>query len=308
MLEEAGELRIASAPTADAILAEGLDADALVVRAPIPEEFFERAKKLRLAVRHGAGLDMIPLDAATKAGVLVANVPGANAGTVAEHVFFSAIALLRRHPQVSRDLRENGWATARAHSDRGHDLSGRSLGVVGFGAVGRAVARLGKAFGMAVSAFSRHPETLPEGVAFRPLAELFREADVLVLCVPLTAETRGMVSREKIFSMKPDAVLVNVARGPVMDEVALLEALQQNRILGAALDVFSEQPLPPGHLFLSLDNVVLTPHMAGITEESMARMGFGAAEEVLRVLRGELPKELRNPEAVERYRERFPPL
>lgn len=307
MLKEAGELRIASAPTGEAILAEGRDADALVVRAPIPPAFFERAPRLRLAVRHGVGLDMIPVEPATEAGVLVANVPGANAATVAEHVFFAGVALLRRYPQVSRDLREKGWAAARAHSDRGHELFGRTLGVVGFGAVGQAVARLGKAFGMELSAFVRRPETLPEGVGFRPLDRLFREADMLVLCVPLTPETRGMVSRALIAAMKPDAVLVNVARGPVVDEAALLEALQESRILGAALDVFSEQPLPPGHPFLSLANVILTPHMAGITEESMARMGIGAAEEVLRVLRGELPKELRNPEAVARYRARFSP-
>jgi len=275
------------------------------VRAPIPPDYFARAKKLRLAVRHGAGLDMIPLDAATQAGVLVANVPGANAATVAEHVIFAAIALLRRFPAVHRDLYQRGWTAARAHSDRGHDLSGRTLGVVGFGAVGSAVARLGAAFGMPVRAFARRPDALPADVALGSLEQLFAQSDVIVLAVPLTPETRGLISRELIESMRPDAVLVNVARGPVVDEAALLEALEEGRILGAALDVISEQPLPQDHPFLSLANVILTPHMAGITEESMARMGSGAAEEVLRVLRGEMPKELRNPEAVEGYHRRF---
>jgi D-3-phosphoglycerate dehydrogenase len=126
-----------------------------------------------------------------------------------------------------------------------------------------------------------------------------------VLCCPLTPETTGLMSRERIAAMKPGALLINVARGPVIDEAALVDALREGRIGGAALDVFTTQPLPADHPFFSFDNVILTPHMAGITRDSMMRMGTGAAAEALRVLSGELPVNLCNPQAVPRYRERF---
>jgi D-3-phosphoglycerate dehydrogenase len=307
MLADAGDLVVASSPDADTLLREGRDADIVIVRAPLPEALFAEAPRLRAAVRHGAGLDMIPVEAATRAGVLVANVPAVNAVTVAEHVFMVTLALLRRFRQVDGDLRGKGWAAGRAHADAGHDLAGRTLGIVGMGAVGRAVARIAQhGFGLAVAAFTRTPAAVPEGVRALDLDTLLASADVLVLCCPLTAESRGLVSRERIARMKPGAILVNVARGPVVDEEALVAALRSGHLAGAALDVFDTQPLPPDHPLLSLETVILTPHMAGITEESMMRMGVGAAGEAIRVLGGELPVNLRNPEAVAAYRRRFP--
>jgi len=127
-----------------------------------------------------------------------------------------------------------------------------------------------------------------------------------VLCCPLTLETTGLIGRDRIARMKPGALLINVSRGPVVEDAALIEALSAGRIGGAALDVFSTQPLPPDHPYFAFDNVIVTPHMAGITEESMMRMGLGAAEETIRVLANELPANLRNPEVVEQYRRRFP--
>ena len=122
---------------------------------------------------------------------------------------------------------------------------------------------------------------------------------------PMTPETTGLMSRDRISRMKPGALLVNVSRGPVVDDAALVEALQSGRLGGAALDVFTTQPLPPDHPYLQLDNVIVTPHMAGITDESMMRMGVGAAGEAIRILNGELPVNLRNPEVVGHYRRRF---
>jgi D-3-phosphoglycerate dehydrogenase len=307
MLADAGDLVVASRPDADALLREGREADIVIVRAPLPEALFGEAPRLRAAIRHGAGLDMIPIEAATRAGVLVANVPAVNAVTVAEHVFLVTLALLRRFRQVDGDLRAKGWAAGRAHADAGHDLAGRTLGIVGMGAVGRAVARIARhGFGLEVAAFTRTPANVPEGVRALDLDTLVATADVLVLCCPLTAETRGLIGAERVARMKPGALLVNVARGPVVDEAALVAALRSGRIGGAALDVFDTQPLPPDHPLLSFDTVILTPHMAGITEESMMRMGVGAAEEAVRVLAGDLPVNLRNPEAVPAYRRRFP--
>jgi D-3-phosphoglycerate dehydrogenase len=307
MLEGHAELAVASAIDAVTLADEARGADIVIVRAVLPPILFSQAPKLRAAIRHGAGLDMIPVDAATGAGVLVANVPGANARTVAEHVFFVSMALLRKFRRVDRDLREKGWLAGRDHAASGHDLAGRTLGIVGFGAVGRAVAGIARdGFGLDVTVNSRTARDLPEGVRFAGVDELVETSDIVVLCCPLTPETTGLMSRQRIASMRPGALLVNVSRGPVVDDAALIEALGAGRIGGAALDVFSTQPLPPDHAYFGFDTAIITPHMAGITEESMMRMGVGAAGEAIRVLSGQMPANLRNPEAVARYRRRFP--
>jgi D-3-phosphoglycerate dehydrogenase len=307
MLLSAGELIVASAPDKDTLLREGRDADIIIVRAPLPAALLDAAPKLRAAIRHGAGLDMIPVEAATRAGVLVANVPAVNAVTVAEHVIMASLALGRRFRSVDRDLRTQGWMAGRAHADAGRDLAGRTMGIVGMGSVGRAVLRIARhGFGLDVLAFTRTPASVPEDARAVDLDTLVETADIIVLCCPLTTETTGLLNRDRIARMKPDALLVNVARGAVVDEAALLEALENGRIGGAALDVFTEQPLPADHPFFALDNVILTPHMAGITEESMMRMGAGAAEEAIRVLGGDLPKNFCNREVEAAYRQRFP--
>lgn len=307
MLRAAGSLKIASNPTAEAILAEGADADVLIVRAPIPPAYFDQAPKLRAAVRHGAGLDMIPYDAATAAGVLIANVPGVNARTVAEHVIMTSLALLRGFRRMDRDLRTDGWEAGRAHANQALELSGRTVGIVGMGNVGREVFRIAHhGFGLDVIANSRNPKNTPEPARFVSMDDLVEQADIVVLCCPLTPETTGLLSIDRIRRMRPGAILINVSRGPVIDDAGLIEALRHGAIGGAALDVFSTQPLPPEHPYFRFDNVIVTPHLAGITEESMRRMGTGAAAEAIRVLAGELPVNLRNPEGVERYRGRFP--
>jgi D-3-phosphoglycerate dehydrogenase len=306
-LRAGNDYRIASAPTGAAVLAEGLKADILIVRAPIPPEYFAAAPGLRAAVRHGAGLDMIPVEAATRAGVVIANVPGVNAVTVAEHAIFAAIGLLRRFRAMDRALRTEGWAAGRAHSDHGRDLSARTLGIFGMGNVGRALHRIAaQGFGMEVIATTRRPETLPLGVRSVDLDQLASQSDVLILCCPLTEATRGAITAARIAAMKPSAVLINVARGPVVEINALTFALVNRQILGAALDVFDTQPLPGDHPLFALDNVILTPHMAGITEDSMLRMGHGAADEVQRILSDDLPLNFCNPEVEPLYRRRFP--
>ncbi|MGO8569231.1 NAD(P)-dependent oxidoreductase [Rhizobium ruizarguesonis] len=305
MLEAAGDLRVASAPDPETLLREGRGAGIVIVRAPIPPAFFEDAPALRAAIRHGAGLDMVPLDAATRAGVLVANVPGANASTVAEHVFLVTLALLRRFRAMDRELRQSGWAAGRAQSDTAVDLAGRIIGIVGMGNVGKAIFEIAKfGFGLEVVATSRSPESVPDGARFLTIDELVATADIVVLCCPLTPETTGLLNAGRIGRMKPAAILVNVSRGPVIDDAALIEALRDGRIGGAALDVFATQPLD--HPYFGFDNVIVTPHLAGLTEESMMRMGTGAASEALRVIKGDLPVNLRNPEVVEHYRRRFP--
>jgi D-3-phosphoglycerate dehydrogenase / 2-oxoglutarate reductase len=307
MLAQAGSLRIATGLDAKTLAKEGSRAAVIIVRANLPPQLFAHAPGLRAAVRHGAGLDMIPMEAATQAGVLVANVPGVNARSVAEHVFFVTMALLRRFRMVDRDLRRHGWLAGREHAETTHELAGRRLGVIGAGSVGNAVMAIARhGFGLEVIANSRNPKSLPDDVRFATVDELVAEADIIVLSCPLTPQTAGLLSRERIGRMRPGSILVNVSRGAVVDDAGLIEALRDGRIGGAALDVFATQPLPGDHPYFSFDNVIITPHMAGITEESMMRMGIGAAEEALRVLGNRLPVNLRNPEVVDRYQRRFP--
>jgi D-3-phosphoglycerate dehydrogenase len=297
LLQGLGDYRVASAPTPQAIDAESAGAGIIVVRAPITPDIIRREHALRACVRHGAGLDMIPVDACTDAGVLVANVPGANAVTVAEHAIWSALALLRQYPAVHADFRDGGWQAARAHSDHGRELSGRRIGIVGMGNVGGALARIAKkGFGMQVLPVTRQGN----------LPDMLAQADVVVLCCPLTDETRGLIGAAELGSMCPGAMLVNVARGPVVDEKALIAALDSGHLGGAALDVYDTQPLPADHPFLRMNNVILTPHMAGITEESMRRMGIGVVDEVRLILAGNKPHNFCNPDVWDRYKLRFP--
>lgn len=301
------DLRVASALDAATLMRDSRDAEVIIVRAPLPPNIFSGVHRIRAAIRHGAGLDMIPVEAATEAGVLVANVPAVNARSVAEHVIFSCLALLRRFRMMDRDLRRDGWLAGREHANLNHELAGRTLGIVGMGAVGREIAAIARhGFGLTVLGNSRSNRGFPDFVHAMTIDDLVSESDIVVLACPLSPETTGLMSRQRIGAMRNGAILVNVSRGPVVDEDALVDALRQDRLLGAALDVFATQPLPPDHPLFGFDNVLVTPHMAGITEESMMRMGVGAAEETLRVLAGNLPVNLRNPGAVGRYRERFP--
>lgn len=305
-LQASGDYRVASAPTAEAILAEGTGAEVLIVRAPIPAAYFAASPGLRAAVRHGAGLDMIPVQAATDAGVLVANVPGVNASTVAEQVIFAAIGLRRQFRKLDHTLRKLGWGPARTLADDGRDLGGAVLGIVGMGNVGSRVAALGMAFGCSIIAHTRRPQSLPPGVDAAALDDLVARCDVLVLCCPLTEATQGLLSAARIATMKSDAIVINVARGPVLDANAIADALATGRLGGAALDVFDVQPLPLDSPLWTLDNVILTPHVAGITKDSMLRMGQGALSEVLRILANRLPENFCNPDVEARYRARFP--
>lgn len=304
LLGNAANLKVASSLDAATLAREGHACDIVIVRAPLPDEMFAGGTRLKAAIRHGAGVDMIPVEAATKAGVLVANVPGVNASSVAEHVVFSAIGLLRRYRPLDRDLRGKGWLAGRDYSLSNNDLAGRTVGIVGMGAVGKAIAKAFSGLGVKLLGFSPSGRNFPEQVASTPLDDLIAASDILVLCCPLKPETRGLIDARRLGLLKRGSILINVSRGPVVDEPALLQALKTGHLWGAALDVFNTQPLPPDHPIFMFDNVIITPHMAGITEQSMARMGTGAISEALRVLRGELPVNLINPEVVAAYRRR----
>jgi D-3-phosphoglycerate dehydrogenase len=305
LIETVARLDVAPSLDPTALKDAARAADIIIVRAPLPCDLFAQAPLLRAAIRHGAGVDMIPVAEATAAGVLVANVPGANARSVAEHVIFSVLALARRFRRVDHDLRSNGWICAREHAVSTSEIRGKTLGIIGLGNVGREIAGLANALGMTVEAFRPSGTMVPRNTTWKPIDDVIRGADFLVLCCPLTDSTRGLMNDQRIALMKRSAYLINVARGPVLVEEDLIQALEEGRIAGAALDVFQQQPLPSDHPLWTRDDVLLTPHLAGITEESMRAMGEGAAHETVRILNGLLPVNLINPAAIPAYRARF---
>ena len=302
LLAESGELVVAPDTSADTLRRSAQGCDVIVVRAPLPEDIFEAAPTLIGAVRHGAGVDMIPVDAATACGVLVANVPGVNANAVAEHVVGQMIHLARLRSAMSARLADHdaaGWSRARALADHGVELAGRTVGVVGYGHIGQAVVRVCmQGFGMQAMACARStPADADSPVQFLPLPELLRRSDFVVLACPLTPETRGLIGPSELMSMRRGAWLINVARGPIVQEAALVECLQNGHLAGAALDVFDAQPLPADHPFWTMEQVLVTPHVAGITDDSMQRMGVTAAAAVAELLAGRMPKHCINPQA-----------
>jgi glyoxylate reductase len=247
---------------------------------------------LRVVANFGVGYDSVDVDAATKRGIVVANTPDVLTEATAELTIALLLALVRRVAEGDRLVRRGGeWALSPTFM-LGHGLAGKTLGIVGLGRIGREVARLGEAFGMrVVHTRGRGPyEELS-------LPKLLAEADVVSLHLPLTPETRHLVGRDELARMRADAVLVNVARGPIVDEEALVDALEAGSIAGAALDVYKHEPeLHPG--LLARENVVLTPHLGSATYGAREAMGMLCAEALEAVLlERRLPANAVNPEA-----------
>jgi D-3-phosphoglycerate dehydrogenase len=272
------------------------DADGIIVRAKLPDDIVEHAPRLKGIVRHGVGLDFIPVAAATARGIAVANLPGSNTNAVAEYVMSALMHLRRPLQQVDGRLRSEGWAASRAAADGLIELRGSVLGILGVGTIGRRIANIARdGFGMTVLGTSRRKGSLPAGIQEVSLDDLFARSDAIAVCCALTDETRGLVSRALIDRMRPSAVLVNVSRGAVIETPALIDALRSRKIGGAALDVFDVQPLPSDDVLFDCPNLLLTPHTAGITATSGRAMAVGSAEEMLRILRGQQPLNLVNP-------------
>ena len=289
----------------DEVRALCAEASAVLVRQKLPDDLPTTCPRLLVCARPGVGVDMIPVEACTAAGVLVTNVPGANANAVAEFVFAQILAAMRRIGEMHAALLTQGWNPSRAIAAGAEEIGGRTLGIVGVGAIGRRVAEIAHhGFRMRVLGHQRRRDALPGIVTYADLPTLFAESDVVVLACPLTEATRGLVSADLIARMKPTAWLCNVARGPVVDEAALVAALQAGRIGGAALDVYATQPLAPDHPLRALPNVVLSGHVAGLSRISATAMAVAAATDVVHVLRGEPPVNLLNPEAWEAHRMR----
>jgi D-3-phosphoglycerate dehydrogenase len=258
------------------------DADAVLVRSAtkISRESLARAAHLKVIGRAGVGVDTIDVEAATERGVAVMNAPAGNTISAAELAFALLLSLIRKVPAADRSMKDGQWDRT---SFGGIELYRKTLGLVGAGRVGGEVARRALAFGMRVLAYDPFlsPDAAREiGAELAPLEQVLREADVLSLHVPLTDKTRGMLGDAELGLLKPSAVIVNAARGGVMDEAALLRRLSEGKLAGAALDVFDQEPLPADHPLRRLPNVVLTPHLGASTEEAQLNVAVEIAEGV----------------------------
>lgn len=279
-------------------LAAGVEG--IITRSKLPDDVFDGAPSVRAVAIHGTGTDLVPLESATARGVMVSNIPGGNAQSVAEYCALAMLMLARGILPIVESLKSRTWDSARALGANAHEIAGMTLGLVGVGAIGTRLARIARhGFGMRVLGTQRRLERLPPEAQGGSFDDLLARSDFVVVTCPLTPQTHHLFNRQKIELMREAAWLVNVGRGPVVDEAALIEALRERRIAGAMLDVYEHYRLAPGHPLFSLDNVILTPHLAGMTRESRARMSVAAAEEMARMLSGEPPKNFVNPRAAD---------
>lgn len=264
----------------------------------VPASVIAAVPRLRVIAVAAVGYNLIDVAAATGRGVLVTNTPGVLTETTADMAWALMLATARRLGEAERFVRAGRWEGVRWSLLMGSDVYGTTLGIVGLGRIGKAVARRALGFGMRVLYHSRRPdpEAAAVGATYCPQADLLREADFVVLTVPLTPETRHLIGDAELASMKPTAFLINVARGPVVDETALVRALEQRRIAGAGLDVFEDEPrVHPG--LLRLDQVVLAPHIGSASRATRLRMAALAAENCVAALTGRRPPNLVNPDA-----------
>ena len=285
------DIAIASAIAEDTLIREIRDAHALIARAtPVTRAMIDAAADLRVVSRHGVGYDSVDVARLTERGIPLAITIHGNALSVAEHTLYLILALAKRGFAFDQ-------AVGRGNFDiratlRGADIAGKSLLIVGFGRTGTRVARFARAFDMKVFVYDPYiDQSLVASAGHSRVDDylsILPEMDMVTLHCPLTEETRGMISGQELDAMKPSAYLVNCARGGIVDEQALCAALKRKGIAGAGLDVFESEPLPGDNPLLALNNVITSPHVAGVTLEASMRMATGAAANVLAAFDGTL--------------------
>ncbi|MBE3039174.1 MAG: phosphoglycerate dehydrogenase [Chloroflexi bacterium] len=275
---------------------------ALVGNDAVTERVIAAAPCLKVVSKHGVGVDNVDVPAATRAGVIVTNTPGANQVAVAEMAVALIMALTRKLAYHDTVVKSGGWSRI-----IGTELEGKTVGLVGLGRIGKEVVLRLKGFRVKFLAYDVYQDNAfaaEHGVRFVALDELLAESDVVTLHAVLTADTQRFMGEKELARMKPGAYLVNTARGGLVDEQALYRALAENRLAGAGLDVFAEEPPTNSPLLQLGDKVLLTPHLGAQTTETVLRMGKMAAENIVRVLRGERPVGLVNPDAYSKVTER----
>ena len=281
---------LALVPQADAILTCFKKVSAAVIRA---------GPKLQVVGRYGIGVDNIAVDEATRLGIPVTNVPAYCLDEVAEHVMALILACARQVVRYNAAVHAGTWSLKTGMPM--FRMRGRALGIIGFGKIGRTLADKARAFGLRVLVYDprAHPDMLhAHGAEQVSLEALLRDADFVSIHTPLTPATRGLMNAERLRSMKPTAYLINTARGAVIDPAALLQALREGWIAGAAVDVFDPEPIPADHPLLQLPNFIVTPHAAFYSEESIVDLETLAAQNVAAILSGRRPAAVVNPEVL----------
>jgi D-3-phosphoglycerate dehydrogenase len=268
------------------------DADGVTIRtSPLPAEVLDRAERLKVVSRHGVGYDNIDVDALTRRRIPLAIAADANATAVAEHTLYFMLALAKQGLRYDRATREGGWAVR--NSLEAVDLMGRRVLVMGFGRIGREVARRCAAFGMAVMVYDPYVQAnvIEAAGDYRSVPDFeaaLPETDVLTVHMPLGADSRGLIGAAELAALPAHAFVINAARGGIVDEAALHDALTSGRIAGAGLDVFDREPPQGDHPLFALPNVILTPHSAGLSKEAVVRMAISTAKNVLAGIDGKL--------------------
>lgn len=299
-MREIAQVTPARDSSQQALLDEARDAD-FIVAGPttcLDRKLIESAGSLKYIARTGVGVDSIDLQAATERGVFVTNSPALTADSVSEFTVALLLGLAKNIPRCDRAVKEGRWGAAKSELVHVNvELSGKTHGVVGLGKIGSRVAVVCKALGMKVLYFKRNRETNLErllGVEYSPLETLIRECDSISLHLPLTSETRNMFDRPQLESMKKTVLLINQARGEVVNEEALVQALKEGRIGGYATDVYGQEPPDPQDELFKFKNVVAAPHMGGGTREARVRSYAAVAENIVKVLQGGAPHNLVN--------------
>ena len=299
------DLRRFNCQTEEELILNCSDADGLLVTyAPVTRKVIDALKKCRVISVYAIGVDMVDVQAATEAGIPVTNVPGYCVEEVCDHAMALLLAAARRLLVLHQNVQDGQWKWQVAKPI--YRLRGKTLGLVGFGKIPRAVAARAMSFGLRVIAFDPYVTVADcdkTGVVKADLDDLLRQADFVSIHAPLTAETKGLMSMERFRLMKRTAVIINTSRGPVIEEKALVKALEEGWIAGAALDVLHTEP-PKHNPFIRMKNVILTPHAGFYSEEAVEELRVTAALEVKRVLTGEPPCHVVNPDVTRYLRHR----
>jgi len=307
VLEKEARVIVCTEETEGPFVKEAAEADGILfrVRPNCTESLMTACKKLRVVGRHGVGLDTVDIPAATRLGVAVVHAPGSNAQSVAEHALMLMLVCVKRTFTVDKATRVGDWTARRGGNT---ELDGKTLGIVGVGNIGRRVAKFAGAIGMRVLGYDRYvPAEEIRRRGAEPVASLealLPQVDILTCHTPLTEETRGMINDRSLALMKKGAIYINTSRGPVQQERALFEALTRGHLAAAGVDVFEEEPTSTDNPLFNLENVVVSSHVAGVTQEATRRASMQVANEMLRVLRGEKPDVLVNPDVWPRLGQR----
>lgn len=286
---------------------QGQDIEIIVIEADfIFREVFEKGKKLKLIAACRGNVTQVDIEAATEHGVLVVNTPARNATAVAELTLGLMLALIRKVPAAHQMVSTGKWVdpTACYSSFRGTEITGKTIGIVGFGAIGQQVAKMLSAFETSILIYDPYinADVINKlGTLSQELDDLIKQSDIITLHCPVLTDTVGLMNAQRIALMKPTSYLVNTAGAAIVDQDAIVKSLKEGRIAGAAFDVYETWPVQPDNPLLKLDNVILTPHMGGATDETILRYSRMIADDIERFIRGERPKNLINPQAWDKF-------